>query len=589
MLHISISMFLFSINVFKENPHRIGETMWRVFRFFLGIALATMLSYSAAHAQSNEVDGQDSCQVNDLIPLSLTGLWTGDLEKEQYQCFVLEMKEGSFARLRLGLEIGAIKASLFAPADTSSVMQVYANEEEKERVMAWAADMAGSYLLRIEALQRTMTMRVQLESLESPELYAARVHTLEANPRVRSLSDHMLKLNSVDPNDDDFSDLLLLRNNLNDVRIVMLGEASHHNGTDFLAKGRLIRFLHSELGFDILAFEAGFYNMSKTWEAIRSGEDPHKAFSKGAFWMWALSAQVEPLVRYVSNSLNTDRPLELAGIDIQVSARAPELPHDLREFLLDKDFPTPFTNPKSPESEILTGLSEVRFRTREKAFPDSVIWFQFVESLARTADEIGNLEPTRETMYWKRVLVNMGYHARMVFYMYMYSKGLRLPTRENDRRDQQMAENLIWMIEEFYPGRKIIVWAHSGHILRASNELIVNPDLGITLGDAVWKVFKNQMYSIAPVSYGGSFGFPNLINTIVPDQYPEAEFEELMAATGQSISLVDLRQGIKQDRWFGGSFIARPIGNISMRSVWSHHFDAFLFLKTQEPNNLLEE
>ena len=98
------------------------------------------------------------------------------------------------------------------------------------------------------------------------------------------------------------------------------------------------------------------------------------------------------------------------------------------------------------------------------------------------------------------------------------------------------------------------------------------------------------MYSIAPVSYegrwaargGGEF-------TVVSDQVPEAEFEELMASTGETAALVDLRQANKRARWLGGSFVARPLEHVSIRSVWSHHFDAFLFLRTQEPSEFRKD
>lgn len=73
------------------------------------------------------------------------------------------------------------------------------------------------------------------------------------------------------------------------------------------------------------------------------------------------------------------------------------------------------------------------------------------------------------------------------------------------------------------------------------------------------------------------------------DQVPEAEFEELMAATGQTAALVDLRQANERARWLGGSFVARPLEHVSMRSVWGNHFDAFLFLRTQEPSELRQD
>ncbi len=210
--------------------------------------------------EGDEAGGQDPCLATDAIQLDLTELWSGDFAKGQSQCFVLEMTKGSFARLRIGLEQGYVVASLFAPGDTTSAPRIYVAEADiiKETVLAWAAMASGNYLLRVEAPRvPSQGVRVQLESLESPELYAARARAVEANPRVRSLSNHMLKLNSVDPEDDDFSDLMPLRELLEGVRIVLLGEATHFNGTDFLGKGRLIRFLHSELGFDVLAFESG--------------------------------------------------------------------------------------------------------------------------------------------------------------------------------------------------------------------------------------------------------------------------------------------------------------------------------------------
>jgi erythromycin esterase-like protein len=291
--------------------------------------------------------------------------------------------------------------------------------------------------------------------------------------------------------------------------------------------------------------------------------------------MWADSVQVEPLVRYVSHSLSTEQPLELAGIDYQVWGA--ELPQDLREFLKINDIVTPFADPNSPESEILAAMSEVRFRTGQQKRPDSAMRVRFVEALVSTADEIGQLEPTREVMFWQRVFVNMVQYARGPV-LRILDKSERYSARE-----PLMAENLIWMAKEYYQDRKIIVWCHSGHALRAPNELAFNIGLQVTLGDGVWKEFGEEMYSIAPVSYEGKHSV-NGDFTVVSDQFPEAEFEELMAATGQTAALVDLRKVKDRAGWLGGPFVARPLCHVSVRSVWSHHFDAFLFLRIQEPS-----
>ncbi len=52
--------------------------------------------------------------------------------------------------------------------------------------------------------------------------------------------------------DDDFSDLAPLAAAIGDARIVQLGETTHGDGAAFLAKVRLVKFLHQHHGFDVL-------------------------------------------------------------------------------------------------------------------------------------------------------------------------------------------------------------------------------------------------------------------------------------------------------------------------------------------------
>src|SRR5688572_12479949 len=59
--------------------------------------------------------------------------------------------------------------------------------------------------------------------------------------------------------EDDFADLQFLKTVIGDRRIVQLGE-SHHSVAEYGAmKTRLIKFLHQEMGFDVLAFESSIY------------------------------------------------------------------------------------------------------------------------------------------------------------------------------------------------------------------------------------------------------------------------------------------------------------------------------------------
>ncbi len=108
------------------------------------------------------------------------------------------------------------------------------------------------------------------------------------------------------------------------------------------------------------------------------------------------------------------------------------------------------------------------------------------------------------------------------------------------------------------------------------------------MGDGVWEELGEESYSIGLVSHTGAYcrdtsEYPWPAWTIVPDQHPLPEFEELAAAAGFEFAFIDLRAPAKEGFWLGGSFLARPIGHAVDRSVWSQNFDALFFIRNQEP------
>lgn len=93
-----------------------------------------------------------------------------------------------------------------------------------------------------------------------------------AGRQVTWLRQHALKARSLDPSDEDFADLEPQGEAIGDARFVLLGEASHGEGATSLAKGRLLRFLHQRKGFDLPAWEAGFYDCANAgrWSGFSS-------------------------------------------------------------------------------------------------------------------------------------------------------------------------------------------------------------------------------------------------------------------------------------------------------------------------------
>src|SRR5687767_15762634 len=119
--------------------------------------------------------------------------------------------------------------------------------------------------------------------------------------RIVWLSRNSVALHSIDPTvaDDPFTDLEPLKAAIGNSRIVVLGEQSHGDGATFLAKGRLIKFLHQRMGFDVLAWEAGLFNAHDMDAAVRDTLVAlDQVRGRGLYPIWALSAQIAPVFEY---------------------------------------------------------------------------------------------------------------------------------------------------------------------------------------------------------------------------------------------------------------------------------------------------
>jgi len=121
---------------------------------------------------------------------------------------------------------------------------------------------------------------------------------------------------TVDINDEDFSDLQSLRQFIGDTRIVMLGESTHSDGTTLHARTRLTKFLHQEMGFDVVAIEAGFFdalhcNLQLQNETV-SLRDAKDHLMRGG---WDMAGGSLEMFEYMRKSWKTDQPLHFAGFD----------------------------------------------------------------------------------------------------------------------------------------------------------------------------------------------------------------------------------------------------------------------------------
>lgn len=385
------------------------------------------------------------------------------------------------------------------------------------------------------------------------------------NGTMDQLMANAVDLHEVNHGNQNFEGFEKLKEILADVEIVALGEQTHFDGTTLATKVKLVQYLHSEMGFDILLFESGFYDCDKAWRQIVAGEEAGIALGKTLPNAWALPMQAEPMLAYIDSTAGSKRPLQIIGMDYQLSyltAREHYL-EDLRSKVGDMDA----SLLKSESWLHLQTTAELVIAYNRKALQarDITKDKDFIDVL------IARFGRQDDDAFWKQVLVNLK--------LYLDDLALNI-----DTRDEAMAENLFW-IKEQYPDKKIICWGATRHFLYNSEETkLKNPlirllngwnffDKHPCMGNFAKEKYGDAFYTIGFSTYGGSYGFGGAT------QLKDAKKRSIEYAIAQSDfdnCLIPLRQSLD-------GYIARPLGHKYITNDISRVMDALIFNREMEP------
>jgi erythromycin esterase len=386
---------------------------------------------------------------------------------------------------------------------------------------------------------------------------------------------------SIDVGDRDFGDLEPLRRAIGDARVVMLGEQSHGDGATFLAKARLIAFLHREMGFDVLAWESGMYDMDRVWQQILAGEDVFTASRRGIFGVWSRSEQVRPTLEYVESTVGSAMPLEMAGFDFQLMPQPglDSLDVQLARFAAEIGSPA-VDDPRWPAVlATLRHLASGDRKSRPPA-PAQVATLRILAALHDDAVAVGG----RRAAWWAAVMRSTRALAASIW------EDPR-PGEAAVMRENEMARNLAWLAREHYRGRKVIVWAATAHISRNRQGLRAPDGSPVERFTAVMPVGEQvcgalgagEVYTMGFTAARGRCGRGQ-------DTWPlpapeedslEARLEEL----GMEYAFVDLRHPGPGGEWLADSLM-RPFGYAWFRGDWTRVLDGMFYTREMTVNDL---
>ena len=356
--------------------------------------------------------------------------------------------------------------------------------------------------------------------------------------RVTSLEAQLVPVRSISPADTMFDDLAPIAAKIGDARIVMLGETSHGDANTFLAKTRLVRFLHERHGFDVLAFESGLYDAAVTWDSIRAGGDPTRAVRGGLHGVWSLAAEFEPLTHYLAARATSGRPLEVSGFDMRFSGSgaSTQFTADLRRVLRRYQLDTTALRGWPTFAAMLDSLAAGRY-TRQP--PPAAAQAEFLATFAAVRAALDRASSDdAELRFWRQVLTNTERNARE------YVFAVDAPNASTNARDAQMAANFLWLMRERVAGRKVIVWGATAHLARG--ETLTGMPSGdhagfVSLGDHLGRALGSQVYTIGFVSTEGTVSLGSFGIGARPLPQPSAEgLDGMLGATRHEYAFLDL-------------------------------------------------
>lgn len=408
---------------------------------------------------------------------------------------------------------------------------------------------------------------------------AASVAVAQDDDRVRWLTAHAAPLRTIAIYEDDLSDLAPLKAAIGGARVVLLGEQTHGDGATFAAKSRLVKFLHREMGFEVLAWESGMEEMRRLDEAFAAGRPVEEAHGIGLFGIWSISQQCRELLQYVRRERVGDRPLMTAGFDDQVTTAPSRTP-----------FPTTIVaffdaaEPGLLSAEQREAPGKVFAWMGAKPGPDRPEQPREMEAMRSLLDVVERERAKLEAAHGRLEVL---FQERAIGNVVGYIERMKPGEGAFNRRDRRMGENLVFLANEYFKGKKIIVWAASMHNARRVEglEWVGSPNTykGVRpMGDVVFDALGSEMYSVMFTAYSGRIGRP--WTGVAPiETAAEGSLEALLHATGKPYLFVDFRS-LPEGHWLRGPVVARPLGYAPMRGVWPECFDAVVFTDRMYPS-----
>ena len=380
--------------------------------------------------------------------------------------------------------------------------------------------------------------------------------------RYGDVEPYLCSINSVDIENQDFSDLAFLDSIIGNKQIVFFGEQLHSDGATFQAKSRLIRYLHEKHNFNIVLYEAGLYDMwlMDSLAKQQTGNIAQFNPAVGLYPFWWDNEDCRYLWEYYNKTLNSTNPITLGGFDIQLTGISQDnRTKYLKDFFLEnqidlKEYPS-FNSVVEELSNTYMWENQHFSQTR----------FDSIQAdLKNILNQLHKPVTKKDNIYYRYI---KGIHDYGQL-MWDYNPG-EIPRM--NARDSLMADNLIWQIDSLYKNQKIIVWSANLHLFKAP--LVYGEFTFTPLGKYIKDKYLDTSYMMAFTSYA-------LTKPNSQDLYSEAgvnSLEYLIHSKKYKYVYLDMSK-IGSDSFLKEDFFSIMNQRGSEKREWSNLIDGLFYI-----------
>jgi erythromycin esterase len=394
----------------------------------------------------------------------------------------------------------------------------------------------------------------------------------------------------------DLDDLDFLKEVVGNKRIVAIGEQTHEDGATFGLRGKIIEYLIKEMGFKVILFEAGMFDLYVANEVTQASKQID-SLRNGLYGFWKNADQHDQLFTFLQEQLLTGTDIEFGGFDCKLTSAYGRKNSNYTRLLkqhvakLDKDYST------TPAFDVYVQLwAKIEADMQKGGLASFAFKMNVVEksTLLKQSKITQQWLSQKGEFEWAQMVKTVD--ESVVLYA-DFSLGKALFNKDwllslNNHRDELMAENLQYLLSTKYADKKVILFGAAYHFVR--NIQTVTPrkvrgialDRSVTTGGILYPEFHDEIYSIGFTAFDGTYGYVKKGKKgSKVKKSSEKSLSYQLANKNYEAAFVSLNKISNDSQYWFNNPVIRFLDYETDTSApdWSAVMDAVVYIKTMTP------